>query len=254
MSQITTVGTHSKALTADAIDFYKDYWRIGDQPTEADQTRNIGILSRLFPAGLHGKTIIEIGVGGAGGLIRYLDKSNQVMGLDASATALENCQRIGLPVRLHNADRDPLPFGENSADIVFAMEVFEHFAAPQYVIEEIRRILKPGGILVASTPHTLVHHWPRLFYPDLFEGDAFREFLMINEFAVLTQEGIDAYLYPHDYKGDDAVRWSFLWQGRKLSEADAPVFMEHGRSFWNKKNDRDIRLRPMEAIDCFRRC
>ncbi len=254
MNQITTVGTHAKALTADAVDFYKDYWRIGDQATEADKARNIGILSKLFPSGILGKTIVEIGVGGAGGLIRYLDKQNKVLGLDASATALENCEKIGLPIKLHNADRDPMPFENNSVDLVFAMEVFEHFAAPQYVIEEIRRVLKPGGILVASTPHTLVHHWPRLFYPDLFEGDAFREFLMINAFAVITQEGIGAHLYPHDYKADSSVRWSFLWQGRKLTNTDASTFMEHGRYFWNKKNDRGIRLRPMEAIDCFRQC
>jgi SAM-dependent methyltransferase len=254
MNPIRIAGAHTKALTANAIDFYKDYWQPGEQLTQRDLTRVHRILSKLFPSGVHGKTIVEIGPGGAGGLIRYLDKQNKVFGLDASASALKNCEKMGLPVKLHNADRDPLPFENDTIDLIFAMEVFEHFAAPQYVLEEIRRVLKPGGFLVVSTPHTLIHHWPRLFYPELFDGEAFREFLMINEFAVVIQEGIGSHYYSRDYEADPSAFWSFLWKSRKLSDSDAPTFMEHGLHFWNKKNERGIRLRPMEAIDCFRRC
>lgn len=254
MSFIKIAGAHSKALTSDAIDFYKEYWRAGEQTTHVDQVRSHYILSKIFPNGVRGKSIVEIGVGGAGGLIRYLDKQNKVFGLDASETALNSCKKMGLPIQLHKADRDALPFDDKSIDTVFAMEVFEHFAAPQYTIEEIQRILKPGGLFVASTPHTLVHHWPRLFYPDLFEGDAFREFLMINNFAVILQMGIGSHLYSPDYHADPSVGWSWLWQCRKLTDGDALTYMAHGRYFWDKKNQYGIRLRPMEAIDCFRRC
>ncbi len=253
MPETTIVGNHAKRITADAIDFYKNYWHPGDNATQADQQRDLWILSKLFPQGLHGKTVMEIGLGGAGGLIRYLQKENKIFGLDASEAALRNCERMGIPAKLHNADREMLPFNDGTVDLVFAMEVFEHFAAPQYVLEEIRRVLKPSGIVVASTPHTLVHHWPRLFYPDLFERDAFREFLMINDFKVILEEGFGANLYPHDYLPDAKVRWSFLWQGRKMTDGDAQVYMAHGLYFWGKKNDRGIRTRPMEAIDCFRK-
>jgi len=216
--------------------------------------RSQWILSRLFPRGLRGKTIVELGVGAAGGLIRYLKEDNTVFGLDASVAARQTCERMGLNIQIRNIDREPLPFESESIDIVFAMEVFEHFASPQYVIEEIYRILKPSGMLVISTPHTLIHHWPRLFYPDLFEPEAFKEFLMINNFGVNLQDGIGPRVYRDYYNGDDAIHWSWLWQCRKLTDGDAEKFLEHGLYFWNKKNSHGIRLRPMEAIDCFRRC
>lgn len=47
----------------------------------------------------------------------------------------------------------PLPFDAGAFDIVLAVEVFEHTRAPYILIEEARRILRPGGLFIFSVPN-----------------------------------------------------------------------------------------------------
>ena len=46
-----------------------------------------------------------------------------------------------------------LPYADASFDAVCAIEVLEHTASPYYVLAEIRRVLKPGGVLAFSVPN-----------------------------------------------------------------------------------------------------
>jgi 2-polyprenyl-3-methyl-5-hydroxy-6-metoxy-1,4-benzoquinol methylase len=48
---------------------------------------------------------------------------------------------------------EPLPLPEHSFDFVVAVEIIEHLENPRAVAREWRRLLKPGGVLVMSTPN-----------------------------------------------------------------------------------------------------
>lgn len=216
--------------------------------------KNKAIIDRFFPQGLSGKRIIEIGVGGEGGLLLQLMRNNEVHGMDVSDSAINNCQRFGITVTKSNLDCDAMPFPADYFDIVFAFEVFEHLANPQHALEEIRRVLSPGGIFISSIPATCTHHWPRLFYAGLFELDNFKEFLMINEFRVTCiQDWIHQNCYRRYPVSPDLKSWSWYCYAEKLGPKDAQDYFELGRCFWEKRNEFGIRTRPVEAIDLFRK-
>ena len=47
-----------------------------------------------------------------------------------------------------------LPFKDNSYDLIWCSEVIEHLANPFFTVNEFRRILKPGGAMVLTTPNS----------------------------------------------------------------------------------------------------
>ncbi len=55
----------------------------------------------------------------------------------------------------HDVEKSPLPFGEATFDGVVFTEVLEHIATrdPVWVLSELRRVLKPGGVVLFSTPN-----------------------------------------------------------------------------------------------------
>ena len=55
-------------------------------------------------------------------------------------------------------DGTTLPFPDDSFDAVVAFEVFEHVFQAADTLEELRRVLRPGGNLVLSTPFMFGEH------------------------------------------------------------------------------------------------
>jgi len=48
---------------------------------------------------------------------------------------------------------ETLPYEDNRFDIVFAKWVFEHIDTPEFTASELLRVVKPGGIIAATTPN-----------------------------------------------------------------------------------------------------
>lgn len=82
----------------------------------------------------------------------------EVQGLDLNAVWLAK-YAPGWPERLRitqtNIEQDPMPFPSNSFDLVIFTEVLEHIAItdPCVILGEIRRVLRPGGRMLLSTPN-----------------------------------------------------------------------------------------------------
>jgi SAM-dependent methyltransferase len=58
----------------------------------------------------------------------------------------------GLPVRAVAAPADALPLRDASVDAAFSHALLEHVADPVAVLREVRRVLRPGGVAVVTSP------------------------------------------------------------------------------------------------------
>jgi SAM-dependent methyltransferase len=66
----------------------------------------------------------------------------------------EVIRKFNLHFSLCNIESSPIPYSDNSFDIVVLTEVLEHFNYnPLVPLEEIKRILKPEGLLFLTTPN-----------------------------------------------------------------------------------------------------
>lgn len=59
------------------------------------------------------------------------------------------------------ADAHDIPFQDQTFDAVFAIAVLEHVADPFRTVDEIRRVLKPGGLVYSVTPFMQQVHMGR---------------------------------------------------------------------------------------------
>lgn len=109
--------------------------------------------SRLFRehVGGPGRRVLDVGCR-SGALTRsYLD-GNDVVGIDVDRQALEEAARLGIETVWADANR-PLPFPDESFDVVVAGELIEHLASPRSFVAEAYRVLRLGGVLVGSIPN-----------------------------------------------------------------------------------------------------
>lgn len=88
-----------------------------------------------------------------GTLMRHYAKSNRVIGCDIDDNALRLSRRhLAIPVAACDL-MTGLPFADAVFDAVVLGEVLEHVPAPAFVLGEVRRVLRPGGLFVGSVPN-----------------------------------------------------------------------------------------------------
>lgn len=78
-------------------------------------------------------------------------KNVTVKGVDVSENAVKIAREKGLDVVL--GDGESLPYADATFDFVVLMEVLVHVHDPKKMLAEIRRVLKPNGVLLGSCPH-----------------------------------------------------------------------------------------------------
>ena len=101
-----------------------------------------------------GRDVLDIASGEGYGSALLAQVARSVVGVEVAAEvvthASANYQADNLTYRVGDARR--IPLDEAAVDIVVSFETIEHFAEHAAFLTEIRRVLRPGGLLIISTP------------------------------------------------------------------------------------------------------
>jgi methionine biosynthesis protein MetW len=99
-----------------------------------------------------GKRVLDVGC--LGGQISRLimEQNNEVWGVEINPTAAEVARKRGIRVKVADVEQG-LPFDDSAFDVVHAGEVLEHLYDTKQFFSECRRVLKPGGMLLFTTPN-----------------------------------------------------------------------------------------------------
>lgn len=98
-----------------------------------------------------GKRVLDLG-SRDGTLTTVFASGNDVVCLDVDPYAVELCKRGGLEAICGDLNSG-LPFTEGSFDVVVLADVLEHVLLGRGLLAEIRRVLRPGGLCLGSTPN-----------------------------------------------------------------------------------------------------
>jgi SAM-dependent methyltransferase len=137
--------------------------------------------------------ILDIGCGAGHGSEMLSKKYKKVYGVDISEDAIkyakENWSQGNIEFKVGSALE--IPFVDNYFDVVAAFEVFEHLDDWRKFLAEIKRVLKPGGMLYISTPNKDLyspgtkkpinpHHVFEMTIPEF--KSALKEFFILDNF------------------------------------------------------------------------
>lgn len=102
-----------------------------------------------------GKTVLDIACGEGYGSNLLASEAASVTGADVSSEAVDHAQATykNNKLKFVTADGANLPFADGSFDMVVSFETIEHLTEQEKMIAEIKRVLKPDGLLVVSTPN-----------------------------------------------------------------------------------------------------
>ncbi|TXG76634.1 class I SAM-dependent methyltransferase [Patescibacteria group bacterium] len=100
-------------------------------------------------------TAIELGCGegySTQRLHKMLPKSAHFVASEYVKALVPKAQKLNPKVKVIQESVYELTHKDNSFDVVFLLEVLEHLDYPDKALEEIRRVIKPGGVLVLGVP------------------------------------------------------------------------------------------------------
>jgi ubiquinone/menaquinone biosynthesis C-methylase UbiE len=133
-------------------EFFAAYDRLRERNESVEFSRRLHEFDRFT-----GQKVLDVGCGNGYVLSRYAGAGANVYGVDITGTAIELTKRrfefLHLEGDFRVADAEHLPFADQTFDCVTCMGVLHHVPDTERSVAEIRRVLKPGGLLIAMVYH-----------------------------------------------------------------------------------------------------
>lgn len=137
-----------------SVDLHEKYENFGGHTSRKNNFSNTWRKKKILEL-VEGEIILEIGMAEGWLTSDLVQRAETVVSCDIAMSYLRRARDAGIKAALFRADAHQLPFENTMFDCVVLTEVLEHVFSPVRVLEEIRRVLKPAGVLVLSAPNNL---------------------------------------------------------------------------------------------------
>ena len=123
-----------------------------------EETESVEFSAALHEyAAFRGKQVLDVGCGNGYVLSRYAQQGARVCGIDLTHTGVTLSRKrfewMGLPGRFLQGNAEGLPFPDATFDCVCSMGVLHHTPDTARAVDEVFRVLKPGGRLIVMFYH-----------------------------------------------------------------------------------------------------
>lgn len=152
------------------------------------------MAAEMVPPVSSGSRCLEVG-GGAGEFAEILrSKGFSVSLVDLSNANVARAEDAGFDSLQVDLNEGLEPFPTGAFDVVSMLEIIEHVVKAEFLLGEVRRVLRPGGVLILSTPN---HAWFRervaavLGRPPTAEGYHYRFFTVASLRKILIGSGFE---------------------------------------------------------------
>lgn len=135
---------------------------------------------------VEGKDVLDVASGEGYGSAMLASKARTVRGVDISHDAVNHAaERYATldNLRYQQGSAAAIPLADDSVDVVVSFETIEHLLEQDEMMAEIRRVLRPDGILVMSSPNKEVYSDQAGYHNDYHVKE-----LYLNEFQALLQK------------------------------------------------------------------
>ena len=130
---------------------YDSYYTAENLTVPAFIDRRLDEIVSTFEPYRKNNRLLDVGFG-AGSFLTAAARNNwQAFGVEVSQRAVEHVRERGFEVFCGELGKAGYP--DDCFDVIIVSEVLEHVPDPQVLLEEIARVLRPGGLLWATTPH-----------------------------------------------------------------------------------------------------
>ncbi|MDP6442779.1 MAG: class I SAM-dependent methyltransferase [Pirellulaceae bacterium] len=136
----------------DIQDWFDQRYERGEEVLAEKKQYGVDLVHQLRPPTGGAVRCLDIGCGTGRITQQFVDLGYETTGADISPVAIERLRSRGIAGFVHNV-ADPLPLDDESQDIVWNGDMLELVPDMFRFMAEMHRVLRPGGLLVFTTPH-----------------------------------------------------------------------------------------------------